>query len=223
MQITEVKHVIKVADVEQHPEWNKMVKFTFCGERGIHTDPTNRVYIITSDGEIIKIGGSADAGGIKGTLTWYEMGFSGNPDDKGRTLGVPTALLAAIEVGRKVEVYMYHTPTVEIDLPTLTGEVVRRKVSISYKDIEPIWVNDFKNHNNGKPPILNMQEAGIQHPEEMQEAILYYNSLTKAGKSVSGQSRRGKAKKAFTTEEKEILSDLIKKAVESYKRLFKNS
>lgn len=221
MHISKLPNVFKVADVEQHPEWNKMVKFVFCVDKEIQKSTTARIYVLVVDREIIKIGGSADKGGILGTLNWYEGGFSGNPDDKGRTLGVPTALLAAIKLGRKVEVYMTFAPTFKVEVLGIT-ENAEMEVS-GYKQMETLWVNQFMSLNGGKAPILNMQESGERHPDEMLAAIQYYYSLVNAGATISGKGKRGKTKRPFTNEEKMELQRYINEAVDSYKSLFDNA
>lgn len=218
MKVSEIPGLFKVADVIPHNEWNRMVKFDFCVGTEIQKSPRARLYVLASDKEVIKIGGSADKGGIKGTLKWYQDGFAGNPDDKGRTLGVPTALLAEIQAGREVEVYMIFAPTFTFEVP---GIVANAEMEVSgYKQMETLWVEQFITINDGHAPILNMQESGQRHPPQMLSAIEYYYSLLRMGATPSG---RGKGKRAFTPDEQNNLIRLVEAAVVAYSELFESS
>ena len=110
MKISQVKTAFKIADVK----WDhKSTKLDFCylnnikDENGkplpqsILKENLARVYLIVVDGVIYKIGGSQDAGGIKGTLRIYQDGgVKGRPSI--RSFGVWYLLFHQITKGRKI-------------------------------------------------------------------------------------------------------------------------
>ena len=213
MNISQVPAATKVADViANKSEWNKLVTFVFCVDKDIQTSSVARLYLLVSDGEIIKIGGSTQKTGIKGTLKWYEDAYSGSPDSRGRTLGVPTALRAEVNAGHKVEVYMCFTPCVEVDAPGITSNV---KIMISgYKQMETLWIDQYKEANNGIAPILNIQENKDRHPEALFESLNHYHNLVGKGASTAQKPKPNNRK--FTQEEQTKQIELISKSIVAY-------
>jgi len=115
MDIKEVKTAFKVADVLLDKEHGiRHIKFVFLNEvydennnqldKKILKDNSGRIYLLVSDGIIMKIGGSQSKGGIKSTLSFYQGGMQGGPSI--RTYGIHLLLKEELEKNKKVEVYM---------------------------------------------------------------------------------------------------------------------
>ena len=126
-----------------------------------------RVYFITINDKIVKIGGSNAKGGIAGTIQPYCSGNSGRPSD--RTFGVNYFIEQELRNNKKVEIYCQWMPAAKISVPSLTTKVFR-KVSYCYKAMEEECIKEYLNRNNGVHPILNLQEGKKQWPKNIQKA-----------------------------------------------------
>lgn len=192
MKITDVVTAFKIADVEYVPGTTKL-KFNYVenlkDEKGrdlpqkILKENVARVYIIVVNGEIKKIGGSQDKGGIKGTLQIYQDGgIKGRPSI--RSFGVWYFLYHTILTGAKIEFYMIYQENFEKEIKGLFGFKKVKNVSISYKFIEECCVEDYLEKENGKYPEWNVQEQGADWPLEIKEkhAEIQSNAQTKEKK-----------------------------------------
>ena len=81
MNIKDVKTAIKIGDfVLRKNHRNKIdIKYLSSIDNKILTDDSARIYIITQDGIIKKIGGSISKGGIKATMSFYVSAMTGSP------------------------------------------------------------------------------------------------------------------------------------------------
>lgn len=177
MKITEVKTAFKIADVEYVPGKTKL-KFNYLqnlkDEKGeelpssILTENLARVYLIVVDGEIKKIGGSQDKGGIKGTLSIYkDGGVNGRPSI--RSFGIWYFLYSTILKNKKIEFYMIYQDNFEKEIKGLFGNHNVKHASISYKFIEECCIKDYKLRENNSFPEWNVQEQGKDWPMEIKE------------------------------------------------------
>lgn len=186
MQISQVKTAFKIADVE-FIEGSTKLNFNYLKilkdennnllDQSILTENVARVYLIVVDGEIKKIGGSQDKGGIKGTLSIYrDGGVKGRPSI--RSFGVWYFLYYTILEGKKIEFYMIYQENFEKEVKGLFGLKKVKNASISYKFIEQCCIEDYLNAKNGKYPEWNVQERGMDWPEEIknEHAILQQNA-----------------------------------------------
>lgn len=175
MKISEVKTAFKIADVEYIKGKTKL-QFNYLktlkDENGVVLDSkiltqnVARVYLIVVNGEIKKIGGSQDKGGIKGTLNIYkDGGVNGRPSI--RSFGVWYFLYHTILTGAKIEFYMIYQENFEKDIKGLFGFHRVKNVSISYKFIEECCVADYLEKESGKFPDWNVQEQGADWPLEI--------------------------------------------------------
>ena len=186
MRIEDVKTAFKIADVI----WDgKSTKLTFkyldnlIDENGIKlnqsilTENVARVYLIVVDGEIYKIGGSQDKGGIKGTLRIYQDGGqNGRPSI--RSFGIWYFLFHTITTGHKIEFYMIYQSNFEAQVKGLFGYHVVKNASLNYKLLEECCEQDYLSVENGKYPKWNIQEQAGDWPPEVkkQHAIITSNS-----------------------------------------------
>lgn len=122
-----------------------------------------RVYIITSDGIIKKIGKSESRGGIKNTFGSYQNGLGGSPSI--RTFGIHMLIAKELLQGNKVEIYMIESPFIECQIQTLFGQQVV-KVSPSVIVFEELCKNEYKEKNK-EYPEWNFQEKKCEWPKDI--------------------------------------------------------
>lgn len=175
MNISKVKTAFKIADVE-FIQGQTRLKFKYLQkikdengkELAKHFLMQNvaRVYLIVVDGEIKKIGGSQDSGGIKGTLQIYQDGgIKGKPSI--RSFGVWYFLYKTILSGAKIEFYMIYQENFAKKVKGLFGLRTIKNASISYKFIEQCCIADYLANSGGKYPEWNVQEQGADWPMEI--------------------------------------------------------
>ena len=172
----------KVADVVLDKEHAKnYIKFVFLSElfdekgikldKSILTDKRGRVYIITVDGVIKKIGGSIDKGGIKKTLSFYQSAMQGGPSL--RSYGVHLLIKEALEKGSSVEVYIITSTEIEAPVKGLFSEKATIKRVAVFKEMEDKCKEDY-NQIEGTYPEWNLQERGVPWSKEMHESYVKF-------------------------------------------------
>lgn len=134
----------------------------------IRKDPRGRIYILTIDGKIVKIGGSQAKGGILDTIGAYlgggkDTGRGAGKGNSKRTYAVWKYLIEAVKEGKKVEVFFKLLPTSEtlVPIPNLFGEDEEVELKYDFHVYEENLVRHFEKIT-GRFPILNTQEAGIK-------------------------------------------------------------
>ncbi|EFO9213330.1 type II restriction endonuclease [Campylobacter lari] len=194
MKISQVKTAFKIADVE-FIEGSTKLNFNYLKDlkdennnslpQSILTENVARVYLIVVDGEIKKIGGSQDKGGIKGTLSIYkDGGIKGRPSI--RSFGIWYFLYHTILQGKKIEFYMIFQENFEKDIKGLFGYHKIKNASISYKFIEECCNKDYLAFENSKYPDWNVQEQGMDWPEDIKNlhAEIQKNAQTRDKKII---------------------------------------
>ncbi len=197
MLIKEVKTAFKIADIEYVKNSTKLnfnYSTNLVDENGNHlpkdilTKNYARVYIIVVDGVIKKIGASQDKGGIKGTLSIYrDGGIKGRPSI--RSFGVWYFLYHTIMQGSKIEFYMIYHDDFDYEIKGLFGKHKVANASINCKLIEECCIADYLSRENNKYPDWNVQEQGMDWPEEIK---VEHSEITK--KSLNSNSTRKKIK-----------------------------
>lgn len=134
-------------------------------DKAILNDPAGRVYLLVVDGTIMKIGGSADAGGIRRTITTYAAGNTGRPSI--RTYGIALLIRQALEAGSSVEVFMIPSERVVAPVKGLFGK--EEALVASFKEMEAKCLVDYV-AEEGSHPAWNFQEAGRPWAQSIQEA-----------------------------------------------------
>lgn len=117
---------------------------------------TGRVYFLTVDGVIEKIGGSQSKGGIQATIAAYLAGFSKGMSP--RSYCGWNFCRKNILAGKKVEFYFILAPMTTARIPSMsTWKEV--EIATDFHQIETACVEEYKS-KEGKFPYLNMQESG---------------------------------------------------------------
>ena len=183
MNINKVKTAFKVADIlpRNDPNNKNIIKMSWYEEKTgydiplkVLKDNSGRVYLISVDGWIKKIGGSQCTNGIKGTWGPYCGGMGGSPSV--RTYGIPILIREKLDDGSKVELHMITSEDVDAPVRGLFGKEVQR-VGIDFKAIENKCKEDFKNIT-GYYPEWNFQENGNTWPRYLQEGCIKLNEET---------------------------------------------
>ena len=134
-------------------------------DKDLLKDPAGRVYLLVVDGVIMKVGGSADAGGIRRTLTTYASGNTGRPSI--RTYGIALLIRNALEAGSVVEAHLIPSERVVAPVKGLFGKT--EGLVASFKEMEQKCLSDFV-ATDGQLPEWNFQEAGRPWDRHIQEA-----------------------------------------------------
>lgn len=172
MNIKDVKTAIKVGDFvpKQNHRNHIDIKYLPNLSNKVLTDNSARVYLITQDGIIKKIGGSASKGGIKATMIFYVPAMTGSP-------GVPRFVAhllieKALRSKSKVELFMITSPKT---LAKVSGLFGYKKVEIaSFKEMEDLCKSDYFSKEK-KYPDWNFQENHEPYPPELaKEHNLYH-------------------------------------------------
>lgn len=161
MKISKVKTAFKVADVILDKEHKvRHIKFIFLNslkdenneplDKKILRDNSGRIYLIVSNGEIKKIGGSECKGGIINTMSFYQGGMQGGPSI--RTFGIHLLIKEELDKGNKVEIYMITSPKAKMKVKGLFNEELM-EVS-AFRDMENKCKKDFISVD-GKLPEWN--------------------------------------------------------------------
>lgn len=135
-------------------------KLTFVADSSITRDElrdaTGRVYFITINGEIKKIGGSQCKGGIQSTIAAYLGGFAQGMSP--RSYCGWNFLRQHVVAGDLVEFWFILAPTTKAHIPTMNG-TKEVEIALDFHQIETACVQEFL-AVEGKYPYLNIQESG---------------------------------------------------------------
>jgi len=174
MKIDEVKTAKKVGDFKLRNDKspNKIIIDYSTGELTDEQlkEDTPRVYLIVSDGEIKKIGGSASKGGIKATMSFYINAMQGSP---GRPRFIIHRLIEEeLKKGKNVELYMITSPRVKAKV---AGLFDYEEVEVaSFKEMEDKCKNDYYK-KEGRYPDWNFQENNESYPQNIEEEFMRYH------------------------------------------------
>jgi hypothetical protein len=168
MNILKVKTAIKVADIVENTGKSKSHwSISWVVGSDILSNNAGRVYIITSNGIIKKIGGSQSIGGIKNTITSYKGGLGGKPSI--RTYGINVLISEEMKSGRNVEIYMIMSETVQAPVKGLFDEELINVAA--FKEMENKCREDYK-RATGSFPEWNFQESGKKWPSVVNEGFV---------------------------------------------------
>ena len=171
MKISRLTYATKVGHFIMNEKPHVKTNLTFIKDPNLSREDYKknhaRVYFITLDGEIVKIGGSNAKGGICGTITPYCSGNGGRPSD--RTFGVNYLIHEHLSTGATVEFYAQWASSAKVIIQALTAQK-RMEVEISYKALEEACVKEYLKLNNGEFPRWNYQEAHLPWPNHIREA-----------------------------------------------------
>ena len=121
-------------------------------------DSTDRIYVITENSIIKKIGGSACEDGFKGTMTTYRSASrSGKPSV--RSIGIPLNMYKSMRNNNKIEIYGFLAPKNETQILGLFNNYRTLMASVNYKYYEKSFLDDYFQVNQCYPE-WNYQEQG---------------------------------------------------------------
>ncbi len=172
MNIKDVKTAIKIGDfVLRQNHRNKIdIKYSPNLDKKILTDDSARIYLITQDMIIKKIGGSIQKKGIKGTLSFYIGAMTGSP---GRPRFILHLLIEeALRSRSKLALYMITSPK---KLAEVNGLFKSKKMKIaSFKEMEDFCKSDYYSREE-KYPDWNFQENRQPYPSELERKFMAYH------------------------------------------------
>lgn len=172
MHIKEVKTAIKVGDFVLRKGNRNKISFQFSLEidKRALSDDTARIYLITQDGVIKKIGGSIQRGGIKGTLSFYIGAMAGSP---GRPRFIVHLLIErALKGGSKVSFYMITSPKTMAQVSGLFG--IKKMKIASFKEMEDLCKSDYY-FKEKRYPDWNFQENHQPYPSDLEQGFMAYH------------------------------------------------
>lgn len=160
MNISKVKTAVKVGEFVLRTDGHRnFINFNYTLQNDLITSNIGRVYLFTSNGVIVKIGGSKSEGGIKTTLAFYLTSMTGSP-------GVPRFVIHLLIrdlllEGKKVECYMITSPK---SIAKVSGLFNQVEVEIaSFTEMENRCKHDYYESEN-KYPEWNFQENNTPYP-----------------------------------------------------------
>lgn len=133
----------------------------YCVERSILNNKLGRVYIITSDNEVKKIGGSADKGGIRSTLSAYQNGLHISNSSSDRSIGICMLIIDELKKGKEVLFYvMFSDSTTQNVRGLFSTEIVMIN---HFKETELLCLKDYLKVFQ-QYPLWNFKEANREIP-----------------------------------------------------------
>jgi hypothetical protein len=191
MKISQVKTANKVAEatlVNGNPKkkwklnWENATTKTYLEKEG-------RVYLIVSDEDIKKIGGSTDAGGIAGTLKWYEdSALTGKPST--RTYGIHILIEEELLKGKKIEFYCILANKIITPIKGLFGEK-EMETTADFKTMENSCKNDYISVEESLPD-WNFQEGGKKWPIYISEGCDLINRTSTSKRKIKEEKLKEK-------------------------------
>ena len=158
MEITHVTNAQRVGHITLSTTHEQ--KLAFVPDTGITRDQlrneNGRVYFITVNGAIKKIGGSQSKGGIQSTIAAYLGGFAKGMSP--RSYCGWNYIRQQIQAGNHVEFWFILAPTTIAKIPTMTG-IIEQAIAVDFHQIETSCVAEFLEVEK-EYPYLNMQESG---------------------------------------------------------------
>lgn len=172
MDISKVKTAKKIGEfvLRQDNSTNK-INIDWCVDKNILSDESPRVYLIVSNNEIKKIGGSASKGGIKNTISFYINARTGSP---GPVRFIIHGLIEReLLQGKKVELYMIVSPKAKAKICGLF-DCDKEKEVASFKEMEDRCKSDYYAIEQ-KYPDWNFQENHESYPDDLYNEYLQYH------------------------------------------------
>tara|TARA_E500000178_G_C16838732_1_gene669547 strand:- start:320 stop:865 length:546 start_codon:yes stop_codon:yes gene_type:complete len=167
MNISEATNAFKVGEFllrdDNNPNKIK-IKYLDEGEidQNILNDSSGRVYLIVSNQEIMKIGGSMSKGGIKATLSFYISAMQGGPSQ--RSWCIHLLIEKELRKNNKVECWMIKNEKVDAQISGLKTTLTQKVAA--FKESEDLCKKEYKEINNKFPP-WNFQENHEEYPKDL--------------------------------------------------------
>lgn len=183
MKIDSISNALYVGNFKLRSPDDKsrnLIKIEWVVSADIKKNIESRVYIFTSNDEIMKIGGSGDKSGLVGTLGFYANGLTGNPGI--RAFVCHHLIHRELVKGNQVKAYAIFTPGIEHEVVTLNGSK-KTKIYSFFREIENACIEEYMNmEKSGVQPPWNFQEGKKGYPKDLQ---LEYNKLKNTKSSIN--------------------------------------
>jgi hypothetical protein len=180
MKISAVRTAKKYGDFVLREDGPNLINVRYLPEitREMRRDRSPRVYLFVVDGEIYKIGGSADKSGMDGTLGFYTSALQGSP---GKPRFILHHLIAReLESGHSVELYVIRSKPL---IGEVSGLFATRSVSVhAFKEMEEECVRDYVS-SEGRHPKWNFQENSESYPDDLSKLHNEYHERRLKGRS----------------------------------------
>jgi len=164
VNISETKGFILVAKAVLNEKTGIKFDYSVCENKDIiQKKGLGRVYLITVNKKIYKIGYSKDKSGIKGTLGFYQGARSGKPSI--RNVGINYYIEKELKKKKSVEIYIKFS---EGKRMYVDGLYKRHCVSVSPSlEFEQACKDDYSEGLEGKDrfPAWNLQERKEKWPD----------------------------------------------------------
>ena len=131
-----------------------------------------RVYFLTQNKKIIKIGGSSTKGGIKETIDGYLNGKKGQPGES--RFAINMLIVEKLAIRKNIEVYMILCPETYVRINGLTSLGIIVSVN-PFKEIETLCKKDYYQEEN-KYPDWNFKENNESYPAYIKKSFSKYKS-----------------------------------------------
>jgi hypothetical protein len=176
VKIDEVKTAKKVGNfrLKEGRDSNKITIDYSTGELTEEElkDDSPRVYLIVSNREIKKIGGSTSKGGIKATISFYINAMQGSPGPS-RYI-IHRLIERELRGGKEVELYIINSSEkATVKIPGLFGEE-ETEIS-SFKEMENRCKEDYFQREGEYPP-WNFKENNESYPPDIYQEFLEYHT-----------------------------------------------
>lgn len=158
MKISFVSNASRVGQIKLHPSHPQklVLEVDHSLPRSDLKSDVGRVYFLTVNGEIKKIGGSQCKGGIQGTISAYLGGFAQGMSP--RSYCGWNYIRQHIVSGNEVEFYFILAPMTQAQVPSMSSYNFV-DIPVDYHQIETLCVQEFLSAQ-GHYPELNVQESG---------------------------------------------------------------
>ena len=128
------------------------------------TEQRGHVYLIVSDNEIKKIGGTRAKGGIKATISFYVKSKQGGPSI--RSFGIQILIENELKNKKEVKLWLISNPRVKTKIYGLaTSDFVK---IAAFKESENLCKREYKKINKRYPP-WNYQENKEKWPDDIKK------------------------------------------------------
>ena len=158
MKISDVSNAKRVGAIGLSPKHDK--KLSLVVDSNLSKDDlknnVGRVYFLTVDGHIKKIGGSQCKGGIQGTIAAYLGGFA--PGMSPRSYCGWNYIRQHVINGSLVEFYFILAPMTKTKIPSMSS-FVEVDIPVDFHQIETACVQEYLSAEKTYPE-LNVQESG---------------------------------------------------------------
>jgi hypothetical protein len=168
INISQIEGIVYIGNIiEKNTSSKGKWKLEYDCDKNIQNKENGRIYIISVDNEIYKIGLSECKGGIKNTFSFYEGGLGGSPSI--RTFGIHLLIQEQLNLGKEIRIHaLFNEP-----IKSITKGLLSSVEKITYpriKDKERLCCEDYKKIY-GKYPKWNFQENVEKWPQHIQLAL----------------------------------------------------